>query len=73
MPIIQVSMITGRSREKKRALAKALTDAFVTAAGAKPESVQVIIHDVEKDDWATAGALVSDRQNDQSKDQPAGS
>ena len=62
MPVIQVDMLAGRTLEKKRELVKALTDAFVTVTGGKPESVQVILRDVEKHDWGVAGGLFSDRQ-----------
>jgi 4-oxalocrotonate tautomerase len=61
MPIINVEMFAGRSREKKRALAKALTDAFVESCGGAPQSVQVIIRDVDKEDWAVGGLLAVDR------------
>ncbi len=61
MPVIRVEMFAGRTPEQKRALAKALTDAFVTAVGGTPQAVQVILQDVEKSDWATAGVLASER------------
>lgn len=62
MPVIQVDMFAGRTADKKRELVKALTDAFVTVTGAKPQSVHVILRDVEKHDWGVAGALCSDAQ-----------
>ncbi len=61
MPIIRVEMFKGRSVEQKRALVRDLTDAFVGAAGGTPESVHVVITDVEKSDWGTGGQLNSDR------------
>ncbi|WP_306113777.1 MULTISPECIES: 4-oxalocrotonate tautomerase [unclassified Roseovarius] len=61
MPIIRVEMFKGRSVEQKRALVRDLTDAFVGAAGGTPDSVQVVITDVEKSDWGTGGELNSDR------------
>lgn len=61
MPVIQVDMFVGRSVEQKRALVHALTDAFVQSTGAKPESVQIILRDVDKQDWGVAGELCSDR------------
>ena len=62
MPVIQVDMFAGRTLEKKRELVKALTDAFVTVTGGKPQSVQVILRDIEKHDWGVAGSLCSDAQ-----------
>jgi 4-oxalocrotonate tautomerase len=60
MPIIKVEMFTGRSREKKRALAQALTHAFVDSCGGTPQSVQIIIEDVEKENWGVGGSLAID-------------
>jgi len=60
MPVIHVEMFAGRTPEQKKALVKALTDAFVSTAGSTPQAVQVILRDVEKSDWATAGVLASE-------------
>ena len=61
MPIIRVEMYKGRTREQKRALVKALTDGFVETCGSTPEQVIVVIADVDKGDWATAGVLAADK------------
>ena len=61
MPIIRVEMHKGRSEDQKRALARELTDAFVKTAGGTHASVQVVLIDVEKGDWATGGELWSDK------------
>ncbi|MBS7813731.1 2-hydroxymuconate tautomerase [Roseococcus pinisoli] len=60
MPMIQVQMYAGRSPDQKRALVKALTEAFVTTAGGTPQAVQVVLQEVEKSDWATGGVLASE-------------
>ncbi len=60
MPIIRVEMLTGRSRDQKRALVKELTDAFVRTCGGKPEGLQIVIQEVVKEDWGVGGALVVD-------------
>ncbi len=64
MPIIRVEMFHGRTREQKRALARELTDGFVRVCGGKPEAVTVVFHDVRKEDWAVAGALMADKYPD---------
>jgi len=61
MPIIRVEMFTGRTEKQKRALVRELTDAFVNAAGGTPESVNVVITDVDKNDWGSGGELCSDK------------
>lgn len=54
-------MFTGRSRDQKRELVKELTDTFIRVAGGKPETVTVVITDVEKENWGSGGNLVVDR------------
>jgi len=60
MPVIRVEMFKGRTPEQKKALVKEVTEAFVRTAGGTPEAVQVVITDVEKDDWAVGGVLASE-------------
>ena len=61
MPIIRVEMISGRTREQKRNLVKELTQAFNRTCGATPADVQVVIADIDKEDWAAAGTLMADK------------
>lgn len=63
MPTIRVDLMEGRTVEQKRALAKALTQAVVDTLGAKPESVDVLLYDIKRHDWATGGQLWADRQS----------
>lgn len=60
MPTINVQMFEGRTLEQKRAFVQAVTDATCTALGCKPESVDIIIEDVKKENWATGGKLWCD-------------
>ncbi len=62
MPSIRVEMFEGRSVEQKRALAKELTDATMRALGVPADSVEVMLFDIPRHDWATAGVLWSDRK-----------
>lgn len=55
MPIIEVTMLEGRSREKKAALIRELTDAAVRAIDAPIQSVRVIIREVPPEHFAAAG------------------
>ena len=61
MPLIQVQMFTGRTPQQKRDLVRALTDAFVETAGSTPESIDVILTDVEPSDWAQGGMLCAEK------------
>jgi 4-oxalocrotonate tautomerase len=62
MPTIRVELMEGRTVEQKRALVRALTQAVADTLGSKPESVDVLLFDIKKHDWATGGELWSDKQ-----------
>ena len=68
MPIIRVEMFPGRTVEQKRAMVKELTDAFVRTAGGKPDSVYIVIDDVDKSNWGAGGELCSDKFPDKPVD-----
>jgi 4-oxalocrotonate tautomerase len=61
MPIIRVEMFKGRTRDQKRALVRELTEAFNRTCGGTPESVHIVLTDIDKEDWGAAGILVADR------------
>lgn len=60
MPLVTVHMFEGRTVEQKRELVAAITEAVVRIAKTTPEATQVVITDVAKNNWATAGKLASD-------------
>jgi len=55
MPTFRVELFEGRTPEKKKELMQAVTEASCRVLGCGPESVDVIIYDIPKHDWATAG------------------
>lgn len=61
MPIVEVKMLEGRTDEQKRNMARRITDILVEEAGAKRESVVVLINDFPKNCVANGGVLVSDK------------
>ncbi len=63
MPVVTVQMWPGRTVEQKRKLVKAITDAMVEHADARPDNLHVIIQDVELENWALAGVLGVDRKD----------
>jgi 4-oxalocrotonate tautomerase len=56
-------MWTGRSPQQKRALVRAITDAMVQHADAKPTNLHVIIQEVPKENWALAGVMGDERKD----------
>jgi len=61
MPLVQITMLTGRTTDQKRKLAKRITDAMVEEAGAPREGVVVTFNEVSKENYASAGVLVADK------------
>ncbi len=62
MPLIQVTMLEGRTADQKRKLAKRITDAMVEEAGAHREAIVVAFHEVSKESYASGGVLMADKQ-----------
>lgn len=60
MPTINIQLFEGRTIEQKRDLVKAITEATCNSLGCKPDGVDIILQEVRKEDWATAGKLWSD-------------
>ena len=61
MPTIRIDLFEGRTPEKKKALVKELTDATVRVLECSSASVDIILHEVKKTDWATGGQLWSEK------------
>jgi 4-oxalocrotonate tautomerase len=62
MPTLKVELLEGRTPEQKTALVKALTQAVVDNLGSKPESVDILLFDIPRQNWATGGIQWSERQ-----------
>jgi len=61
MPLVQITMLEGRTAEQKRKLAKPITEAIVEEVGARREAIVVAFHEVSKESYATGGELMIDK------------
>jgi len=61
MPMVQITMLEGRTTEQKRKVAQRITDAIVEEAGARREAVVVAFHEVSKESYASSGVLMVDK------------
>lgn len=61
MPIVTIKIAKGRSVDRKRKLAKAVTEALVSTIDVRPEWVTVVIEEFDRENYATAGELHSDK------------
>ena len=62
MPVIQVTLLKGRTAEQKRKVAERITAAMVEEAKAVKEAVVVTFVDVEREDYASGGVLMVDKK-----------
>ena len=60
MPVVQIYLFPGRSKEVKTELVKRISKDFEEVANVKPESLNILFHDVAKEDWGIRGALASE-------------
>ena len=63
MPIIRIEMFEGRTAEQKKKLVEEITRVTVEVLGGSPESVDIIISDIKRENWATGGRLWSEPRN----------
>ena len=62
MPLIQITLLKGRTTEQKRKIAQRMTDVLVEEAKTAKEGVVVTFVDVEKDSYARGGELMVDKK-----------
>lgn len=62
MPMIQITMLSGRTVEQKRRIAQRMTDVMVEEANTAREAITVAFYEVSKENYALGGPLVIDKQ-----------
>ncbi|KJS45493.1 MAG: hypothetical protein VR70_00445 [Rhodospirillaceae bacterium BRH_c57] len=55
MPIVEITLLEGRSPQKKVALMRKVTDAVVEAIDAPRDSVRVILREIPPEHFAAGG------------------
>jgi 4-oxalocrotonate tautomerase len=59
MPLIDVTMVEGRSPEQVRALISALSQAAVESIGAPLSSIRVVVREVPATHWAAGDVTIA--------------
>ena len=62
MPLIQVTLLEGRTPEQKRKIVERLTSTMVEELGTKREAVTVTFVDVPASNYASGGVLALDKK-----------
>ena len=60
MPILRLEMHPGRTLEQKRDFVREATRVAVEILKCPPESVDILIDEIPRDQWAKGGKLVSE-------------
>ena len=60
MPTYHIEMMEGRTIEQKKKLVEEITRVTVEVLGTAPESVDILIPAVKRENWATGGRLWSE-------------
>jgi 4-oxalocrotonate tautomerase len=55
MPIVNIHLLKGRDKEKKKELIRNVTDAVTGTLEVPGESVRVILSEIENEDYGAAG------------------
>jgi 4-oxalocrotonate tautomerase len=61
MPLVQITMLEGRTADQKRKIAKRITDTLVEEAGARREAVVIAFNEVTRESYASGGELMIDK------------
>jgi len=61
MPLVQITMLSGRTAEQKRKIAQQITDVLVEDAGTKREAVMIAFHEVSRENYSSGGVLMADK------------
>jgi 4-oxalocrotonate tautomerase len=62
MPVVQVSLLEGRTTDQKRNIAKRITQMLVEEAGANEQGIVVTFVDLPTDSYASGGVLICDKR-----------
>jgi 4-oxalocrotonate tautomerase len=62
MPLVQITLLQGRTLEQKRKVAERITAAMVEEARAAKEAVVVTFVEVAREDYASGGVLLADKK-----------
>lgn len=65
MPLVEVTMVEGRSPAQVRALISGLTAAVVEAVGAPQAAVRVVVREVPATHWAAGDQTIAERRAEQ--------
>jgi 4-oxalocrotonate tautomerase len=61
MPLVRIDLWPTVTREQKKALIKNVTDAVVSAVGCPTQAVEILLNEVDRENWAQGGVTHAER------------
>jgi len=61
MPIVQIHLLEGRSKEQKENLVRELTNVICQTVDVEPEQARIILSEMHRDNYSIAGTLISNK------------
>ena len=68
MPLIQILNASPSTPERKRQLISELTRTYAEVMRMRPDTIRVVIQEVDRDSWGVAGLTLADSGQDESLD-----
>jgi 4-oxalocrotonate tautomerase len=62
MPVVTITMSRGKTYDQKKKLTEEVTKALITALGVPQERVTILIHELEKENIALQGTLLTEQK-----------
>jgi 4-oxalocrotonate tautomerase len=62
MPIINISMVEGRSAEQKEAMGQAITRVVQETIGAPLDTIKIVINEIPPELWFSNGVSIESRR-----------
>jgi 4-oxalocrotonate tautomerase len=62
LPLVQITLLRGRTPEQLAALGREVTEAVQRSIGAPAESVRVVLRECEPELWFTGGESVAEQR-----------
>ncbi|WJF94878.1 4-oxalocrotonate tautomerase [Paraburkholderia bonniea] len=63
MPTFHIELFEGRTTEQKRAFVRAITEATCQSLGVAANTIDIILNEVKRENWATGGRFWSDEDS----------
>lgn len=62
MPLVEITMVAGRTPDQKKALITQVTDAVEASLGGQRSAIRLAIREVPAEHWAIGGETIAERQ-----------